>query len=134
MPAAPPAPAPRPALTRQRCWNHPAREAAARCPSCARFYCRECVTEHAGRMVCAACLRAEFATGGRPPADDASKGGARRVLRAMARGAWQAAQVAAGIVVAWGFFHLAARKLASLPDSFHEGTVWKETFLGEPDE
>ncbi|MFP4054916.1 MAG: rhomboid family protein [Phycisphaerae bacterium] len=41
-----------------RCHNHPQREAAARCPECGRFFCRECVTEHEGRVICSACLRA----------------------------------------------------------------------------
>ena len=41
----------------QRCWNHEGREAVCRCPECGRSYCRECVTEHESRLVCAACLR-----------------------------------------------------------------------------
>ena len=133
MPAAPPAPTARPTLTRQRCWNHPEREAAVRCPSCERFYCRECVTEHAGRMVCAACLRAEFAAAERRPRPGSGTVG--RAVRATAAGAWQAAQVGGGIVLAWFFFHLAAQKLASLPENFHEGTFWKAAVLGSnPDE
>jgi uncharacterized paraquat-inducible protein A len=43
-------------LRQQRCVNHPQREASARCPECGRFYCRECVTEHDDRVLCAACL------------------------------------------------------------------------------
>ena len=46
----------------QRCWNHEAREAACRCPACGRSYCRECVSEHEGRLLCAACLTAAVAT------------------------------------------------------------------------
>ena len=42
---------------RQQCWNHEAREAVCRCPECAHSYCRECVTEHEARLLCAACLR-----------------------------------------------------------------------------
>jgi late competence protein required for DNA uptake (superfamily II DNA/RNA helicase) len=44
------------ALSQQRCWTHAQREAVSRCPACARFYCRECVTEHGGRLLCRACL------------------------------------------------------------------------------
>jgi len=44
-------------LLHQRCFHHAAREAVARCPECTRFYCRECVTEHEGRIICANCLR-----------------------------------------------------------------------------
>lgn len=47
-----------PAIARQRCWTHPQREAVSRCPSCRRFYCRECVTEHDGRLLCVPCLAA----------------------------------------------------------------------------
>jgi len=43
-------------LTQSRCFQHADREAAARCPDCERFYCRECVTEHEGRMICRTCL------------------------------------------------------------------------------
>ena len=42
----------------QRCWNHELREAVCRCPACGRHFCRECVTEHASRLLCSACLQA----------------------------------------------------------------------------
>jgi hypothetical protein len=42
---------------RQRCWNHPNREAVCRCPECGRPFCRECVTEHDARLLCAGCLQ-----------------------------------------------------------------------------
>ena len=44
-------------LTFQRCFNHAAREAVARCPACGHYFCRECITEHDDRVICAACLR-----------------------------------------------------------------------------
>jgi hypothetical protein len=40
----------------QRCWNHEGREAVCRCPECGRSFCRECVSEHQARLLCAACL------------------------------------------------------------------------------
>ena len=40
----------------QRCWNHDVREAVCRCPQCGHGFCRECVTEHEARLLCAACL------------------------------------------------------------------------------
>jgi hypothetical protein len=53
----------------QRCWNHETREAVCRCPACRRSFCRECVTEHEARLLCASCLdaiaRAKPADGGR---------------------------------------------------------------------
>ena len=45
------------ALTHQRCFHHSHREAVARCPECRQFYCRECVTEHDYRVICATCLK-----------------------------------------------------------------------------
>ncbi len=43
-------------LVHQRCFHHAQREAVARCPVCGHYYCRECVTEHDDRVICAACL------------------------------------------------------------------------------
>src|SRR5271156_762226 len=43
-------------LRQRRCDNHPRREASARCPECGRFFCRECITEHDDRVLCASCL------------------------------------------------------------------------------
>src|SRR6185295_18397917 len=43
-------------MIHQSCWNHETREAVCRCPECGRSYCRECITEHAARLLCAACL------------------------------------------------------------------------------
>lgn len=42
---------------RRRCWNHHSREAVCRCPNCVRPFCRECVTEHEARLLCAECLQ-----------------------------------------------------------------------------
>ncbi|HTB34774.1 MAG TPA: rhomboid family protein [bacterium] len=39
------------------CALHPQRPAAGRCERCGRGFCRECLTPHAGRLACAACLR-----------------------------------------------------------------------------
>ena len=96
-------------LIRTRCVIHAQREAAARCPECGSFFCRECVTEHGERAICAACLRlmARAGTGRR-----------RRPLRAVRR----AAQILIGILAAWFFFYMIGEVLSSLPDSFHEAT------------
>lgn len=45
------------ALHHQRCRIHPDREAMARCPECRHDFCRECVSDHGGRQLCAACIR-----------------------------------------------------------------------------
>jgi hypothetical protein len=103
------------ALIHQRCFNHAARESVARCPACGRFFCRECVTEHAGRVMCAACLRAT----------------ARVPLlqrRALVRGL-QWGQCLAGALLLWFTFYWAGNLLARLPDSFHQGTLWKKAWF-----
>jgi hypothetical protein len=107
-----------PALAHQRCLNHEFREAVACCPECRRFFCRECITEHEDRVICAACLRKLAQT------------------RAPRRFHWAGLLVIfeclAGLLTAWLFFYMAGRSLQAMPDSFHEGTVWKSRILDEP--
>jgi hypothetical protein len=95
-------------LARKRCFNHVNREAAARCPHCRRCFCRECVTEHDGRLTCAACLRK--LAGGRP------KDRAVSVLRFLMAGV--------GVLAAWVFFYYVGRWLLQLPSQFHQGSLW----------
>ena len=86
----------------------------ARCPKCDRFYCRECITEHEGRVICAACL-ARLA-----PA--AGEGGReRRGLAWLGHGV----RFAAAILVLWIFFYGLGRGLLLMPDAFHEGVLWQ---------
>ncbi|MFB3890867.1 MAG: rhomboid family protein [Phycisphaerae bacterium] len=95
-------------LARKRCFNHANREAAARCPHCRRCFCRECVTEHDGRLTCAACLRK--LTGSRP------KDRAVSVLRLFMAGV--------GVLAAWVFFYYVGHWLLQLPSEFHQGNLW----------
>ena len=106
-----------PSLILQRCFNHSLREAAARCPNCGHFYCRECITEHDDRIICAACLRKVV-----NPAFRQRRGfvGALRTLQCLA-----------GLFIAWLFFHLAGQALLSIDPAFHEGTVWKGRWLDQ---
>ena len=106
-------------LTRQRCTIHLEREAAARCPSCERFFCRECVTEHDGRLLCALCLRELFAAAHRP---DPARGVWRKKLRAAGR----AGALVGSALLAWLFFHMLGRNLAALPDEFHVDKIWNQ--------
>jgi hypothetical protein len=98
-------------LAHKRCFNHAAREAAARCPECGQFFCRECVTDHADKVLCAACLKKSVKLPLRK----------RRYL-ASAR---LSVLCALGLFTAWFFFFLVAETLARLPESFHEGTIWQ---------
>ncbi|MCC5843346.1 MAG: rhomboid family protein [Verrucomicrobia bacterium] len=49
-------PPPPETVSRARCRNHADREAVARCPECGHTFCRECIVEHEGRMICKECL------------------------------------------------------------------------------
>jgi hypothetical protein len=99
-----------PVLLHQRCLNHLTREAAARCPVCERFFCRECITEHEGKVVCAECLRAT------------SESDSRRTSRAGDTA--RIFTMALGIALVWLFFYYSGRLLLLIPSSFHEGTIW----------
>ena len=104
-------------LSLQRCFNHSAREAAARCPECGHSYCRECITEHDDRLICAACLlklaKAPFTR----------RGGFVTILRV--------AQAGAGVFILLVFFYTLGQMLLSIPSSFHDGTVWKPSWIDE---
>lgn len=100
------------AIAARRCFFHDEREAVARCPSCGQFYCRECITEHEDRVICAACL---LRLGGTV---EKTKRGlfwpvAVRVLGAVA-----------GLLAAWFFFYVTGQQLMSIPSSFHEGNFF----------
>ena len=105
-------------LSQQRCFNHFQREAVARCLECHHFFCRECITEHDDRIVCAACL-AKLVR--RPRA------GRRRLAGILRLG-----QCAAGLMVLWFFFYLIGEGLLSIPTSFHEGTLWHTSWVDAP--
>ncbi len=100
-----------PQLIHQRCQNHYQREAVARCPECAAYFCRECISEHEERVICAGCLR-KIAL---PPP--------KKKLGL----AWLARFIACclGLMLAWLFFYMVGECLLALPDSFHAGTMWQ---------
>lgn len=100
-------------LSRTLCRIHPERPAAARCPACGVFYCAECITEHDGRLTCAACLAAE-----RRSLAGAGQKDRRIVL-------FPAIQMLVAFVVVWLLWHGIAQILLSIPAAFHDGTVWE---------
>jgi hypothetical protein len=104
-----------PDLSRQRCFNHFQREAAARCLECRQFFCRECITEHDDRIVCAACLR-KLA---RQPL--LRRRGFASTLRL--------GQCLAGLLALWFCFYLVGEWLIAIPTAFHEGTLWQVNWL-----
>lgn len=100
----------------QRCFNHQDREAAAQCPECERFFCRECVTEHGGRVLCAQCL------------NKTGNGSAAKPFIHT----WliRSVQILLGGIIALIFFYYLGQILLSIPDSFHEGTLWQTRWWG----
>jgi hypothetical protein len=56
---------------------HPGRQAVCRCPQCRQFFCRECVTEHAGQFICSVCLLRSSS------ADKKGQEGRRKLLNAL---------------------------------------------------
>lgn len=103
-------------LANRKCFNHQFREAAARCPECGRHFCRECVTEHEGRVLCALCI-------------DGLAGGSDSKSRRF-RWITRFFLFLSGIAGTWMFFYFIGRILLSIPDSFHEGTIWKDLWPG----
>jgi len=74
------------------------------CPSCRRFFCRECVTEHDGLMMCVACV-ALLAR---------SEAGAERSKKIR----WTMGAIL-GILLAWVAFYYLGSMLARIPSEFH---------------
>ena len=93
-------------LAHQRCFNHARREAAARCPSCGRYFCRECVSEHEGRLLCVGCLGAQVQ----------HRSAGRRLLAPIRRGAC----AAMGVLLLWAVFFACGKALLAIPSEFHE--------------
>jgi hypothetical protein len=102
------------ALARQVCLNHPHREAVARCMQCTRFFCRECIADYDGRLICGSCLH-KLAS-----------------ARVKAARTWPAtmravAKSLAGFTLAWLCFYTVGRALVQLPSTFHED-IWNSTW------
>jgi hypothetical protein len=109
-------------LSKMRCARHAEREAAACCAACGIAFCRECVSEHEGRFLCAACL-GKIAPGANAGGDGADAARPRGwPLAALKR----APAIAVGAAWLWLCFYLAGLLVEKIPQSAHEGTVWKQ--------
>ena len=104
-------------LSQQHCLHHSLREAVARCPECRQFYCRECITEHEDRVLCAGCLR-------RISAKTSTKKVGFAVFGRVALSI-------ASLFLAWLLFYGVSQLLLSIPAEVHEGAVWKTSFWQE---
>ena len=98
-------------ISKKRCFNHISREAAACCPVCKRFFCRECITEHDDRVICSSCLGKKVSIKKDPKT-------AITVLKSIL-------YFTIGFFIIWIFFFIMGKSLLSLPDTFHKGTMWK---------
>ncbi len=92
-----------------RCANHAAREAVARCPSCKKDFCRECITEHKRKMLCTNCLKKLME----------KKSGARNKLGMFCVVMF----FCFGMFVAFYYFFAIANFLTRIPDKFHDGEL-----------
>lgn len=85
-----------------------------RCPACGGFFCRECVAEHEGQWLCAACMaRKAAATAGARP---------RRWPGRLTK----VAGCAASLLAAWLLFYAVGYILVRVPPDVHEGTFWRK--------
>jgi len=98
-------------IARERCINHASREAVARCPECERYFCRECISEHNGRVLCAFCLKRLSTKPGR---------------RYRLAGLMRLAQVLIGLLLLWSSFYLLGKALLTIPSSFHDMEIRQE--------
>jgi hypothetical protein len=103
----------RTAPTRRQCFLHADREAAARCMGCGQSFCRECVSEHDLRMLCAACLKKETTANAKKPT--------RRWKVPIAP-----VHFLLGLLILWFTVYLFGRILVNIPSSFHDGEMWPE--------
>lgn len=99
-------------LAKKKCVRHGEREAVARCPSCAGDFCRECIVEHDGRILCASCLAREVVR------VESAPGEGRRKI-------WEALVTAACALLLVVMFYALGQFVKALPPELHEGAVWR---------
>ena len=98
-------------IAQERCFNHASREAVARCPEEGRAFCREGISEHDDRVICASCLKRLSKKAARP----------YRLV-----GPVRLAQVLLGVLLLWSSFYLLGKVLLTIPSSFHELAIGQE--------
>ncbi len=97
-------------LAARRCLRHRQREAVAMCPECGHYYCRECISEHEGRILCTRCLNVSALS------EVKARGLAGRTVDLLSG--------SLGLLFLWMVFYYFGKFLLALPSSFHEGTLW----------
>ena len=100
-------------IAARKCVRHIAREAVACCPSCHEHFCRECVVEHTGVLLCAACLAQVTKNVAPSRSTNWNRVGAT-------------ALTASCVLLLWVVFYSFGQLLKTIPPQVHEGTVWKK--------
>ncbi len=93
-----------------RCKNHALRGAVAKCMSCLGFFCRECVVEHDGRMLCKHCL------------DQHRDAGQSVQNRPLLRMLCNSALLCVSVLFCYLYFYLIGRSLMSIAQTFYDST------------
>lgn len=91
-------------ISLSRCFNHAAREAVARCPECTDYFCRECVTEHENKVICASCFRTTT--------EGAEQEKRNSVIVSLLA-------LVLGVALIWCVTYLVGRGLLAVPSSWH---------------
>jgi hypothetical protein len=99
-------------IAARKCVRHSGREAIARCPACREDFCRECVIEHEGVLLCAPCLAREAAAKNRKESSSRWRMGSV-ILTVLC------------VVLLWVVFYGFGQFLKMIPADVHEGTVWR---------
>ena len=96
------------------CQIHFRRPAAAKCMVCKLYYCKECVTEHDGKNTCASCLKSAHEESATPVKHSMTWFQPMPIIH-----------LVLALILMWAVSYLVAQTLSSIPDSFHEGTIWE---------
>lgn len=105
----------------RKCGIHAGREAAARCPSCGGFFCRECITEHDYKMICAGCLAGLLEGREEEEKKRGKAGWAGPVVTLL--------QAMGGIGIVWFSCFAIAELLRELPPELHSGSMFEEIMM-----
>ncbi|MGA1842815.1 MAG: rhomboid family protein [bacterium] len=99
-------------IKNSQCLLHPDREAVAICLSCNNYFCRECVTEHKGKVLCKPCLY---------------KGKRKSVKRKKVPLLIRAASaILVGLFMCYFLFYSLGYTLSIIPDKFHQGDYFEQ--------
>jgi len=102
------------AIYSKRCVNHSSRESVAICPVCSKTYCRECITEHKGKMLCRNCLEEQI-----------QKNNKAKKNRTKIKATIMIVLFVTAFFSSWFFFALTGYFLASMPQKYHLSKIFE---------